>query len=165
MKPKKLLRSRSFTILTTDVKVARSCAACVFLFLLPIPLRLQVRDDGVDLSAELGLAGHDLLDAGVELLDVDLLGRVFLLHPRGDGEVVVVLSAQLLDGDEFGEVLLLGALLHEGVDLLYVLGHELVLVTHVLEEGRGIHEEDLVVCLALGEHDDAGGDGDAKEEV
>ena len=46
-----------------------------------------------------------------------------------------------------------------------ILRHQLVLVADVLELIRGVNEERVVVRLALLEDNDAGGDGDAKEEI
>jgi hypothetical protein len=50
-------------------------------------------------------------------------------------------------------------------NLLLVSLGELVLVARPGEERRGVDEEDRVVGLALLEHDDAGGDRRAEEEV
>ena len=50
-------------------------------------------------------------------------------------------------------------------DLLLVLSVELVLVADVSELGGRINEQDLVVLLGLLQHDDAGRDRGAEEEV
>ena len=57
-----------------------------------MPLRLQICHDDVDGLAQLLLARYDARDALVQLVDVDLLTGVLLLHPRGDAEVVLVFS-------------------------------------------------------------------------
>ena len=88
---------------------------------------LQVGDDGVDLLAQLGLAGDDLGDLGVERRDVDGLARVLCLDVGRDRDVVAVLG-EVGVRDELREVVdvLAGG---EGIeDLLLVRLGELVLV-------------------------------------
>ena len=62
-------------------------------------------------------------------------------------------------------MVLLGARLHERIDVLDVLGHEFVLVADVLEHLGSVDEERAVVDLTLGENDDARRDRHAEKEV
>ena len=52
---------------------------------------LDFRDDFCNLVPQNLLPGHDFLNLGVELPDVDLLPSVLRLHIGGHGQVVAVL--------------------------------------------------------------------------
>ncbi len=110
------------------------------------------------------MASHDSCDLRVELLDVDDLAGVLLLHIRGDRNVVVV-GADLIVRHQLGDVFVVVARNKPVQDELLVLRHQLVLVADAPELLGAVDEQDRVVRFRLLQDNDAGGDGGAEEEV
>lgn len=125
---------------------------------------LDVGNQVVNLMTEFVLAGNNLLDLGIENININDLACVLLLNVAVDGEVVTIVGDVGI-ADECGTVRRVGAgdvPLHDMPDILR---HEFVLVALVLELLGGINEQRLVVALVLLEDDDAGGNADAEEEI
>ena len=107
---------------------------------------------------------NDASDFGVEGLDVDRLSGVGLLDVAGDGYVVAVLGnvAVFYQTSEVGDVLAPGVGIQ---DFLPVLRQELVLVAAAHEFAAGINEQRGVIELGFLQHDDAGGNRGAEEQI
>ena len=127
-------------------------------------LHLNLCNDLCYLIPQHLLPGHDLFDLGVELDDVDDLPGVLRLHIGTDREVIFVLG-DLLVGDAAGEMVHIcpgDKLVHDAADVL--LG-QLVVIGNLDALRRSVNKKGAVVRLALFQHNDAGGNGGAVEQV
>ena len=125
---------------------------------------MKFRDDFIYLCAQRVLLRHDVGDALVELVDIDLLRGVLGLDVRRHADVGIV-GEDVVVADEAGEMRHVLTAVPRVVDMADVVVGELVLVALMDKLLRGVDEEDVGVSLALLQHDDAGGDGDPEEQV
>ena len=124
----------------------------------------KFRDDFVYLCSQHILLCHDVSDALVEFVDVDLLRGVLRLYIRRHADVGIVVE-DVVVGDETGEVVDVLTVMPGVVDMPDVVISELILVALMDKLLRGVDEEDVGIGLALLQHDDAGGNGDTEEQV
>lgn len=110
------------------------------------------------------LSFDDLGDVGVEFGDVDDFAGVFGFDVGRHRQVVVV-GGDVLVRDQCCDVFLILAISEEFEDAGLVVFGDLVLVAVAGELCRGVDEQDSVVGFGLLDHDDAGGDRGAEEQV
>ena len=110
------------------------------------------------------LAGDNLADALVQLVDIHSLACIGLFDIRRDGDIVVVLRnfAVLHQSGEMRIVLAGDERIENTRDVRI---GELVFVALVDKLVRGVDKERRVILLALFQNNDAGGDADPEKEV
>lgn len=125
---------------------------------------LQIRHDFINRRAQIVLPGNDGGDLGIEFLDIDDLAGIFLRPIGGYRDVVVVFFNGFIVY-QFSKMLDVRAL---GKGIQYpgaVFFAQLVFISATDKFGGGVNKEGFVALLAFFQHDDAGGDGRAEEQI